>query len=205
MPRNQPETYQLLPVFDVAGGMNTELPATEIEDSQAVELLNLAFEQGTALITRPGTTKDNTTPSVESGRITSLFYAQFSSGSSYIIETAAADIKYRSSANTYTSIKGAATLPSDVPYHWKMFNDLAIGANSQTTASGNMNPVKWTGSGNVAQLADGGGSAPKGKYLEVWNNRLWMVSADVPNTLHWSALGDPDRATEDARWTITIA
>lgn len=175
--------------------MNTELPATEIDDSQAVKILNFAFEQGTALITRPGTTKDNSTPSAFGGRITSEFFANFSSGSSYLIVTSTNEVYYRSSANTYTSIKGAASLASDVPWHWKMFNDLAIGANGQTTASAHMNPCKWTGSGNIAQLADGGGTAPRAKYLEVWNNRLWAVSADAPNTLHWSALGDPDNWT----------
>ena len=89
-------------------------------------------------------------------------------------------------------------------WQWVNFNDLAIGVNripaSETPVSGFtlFNPVKKTAlgdaAGNVAAL---GGTPPRGRYIEVFKSRVWIVDEDNPDTLVCSALN----LEED--WTAT--
>src|SRR5262249_29591121 len=83
------------------------------------------------------------------------------------------------------------SLPNDTFWQWKTFGNVAIGVNKATSGD---NPVKVTTSLVASALA---GSPPKGKYIEVWNSRVWIVSATSPNQLWGSSLGN----AED--WTTT--
>lgn len=45
---------------------------------------------------------------------------------------------------------------------------------------------------HVAHTTTGRGDAPKGKYLAVWRNRLWVAGTTTnPNRVYWSGIGDP--------------
>lgn len=56
------------------------------------------------------------------------------------------------------------------------------------TITNNLN----TGTPVLVHTTPGRGDAPKGKYLTVWRNRLWVSGvAAAPNRIFWSGIGDP--------------
>lgn len=165
------------------GGINTlDLP-TDIEDFECVNLINFELDERDNLVSRGGVDSVN---SSATSRITSIHHCRFTNGTINNIITYGTSILETSTA---TSIKGAATLPSDTYWQWKTFTDLAIGVNQGTGA--NTNPVKWTGTGNIAQLVltDMPPGTEGYKFIEVWNNRLWLVASSHPNRLLYSDLG----------------
>lgn len=89
-------------------------------------------------------------------------------------------------------------MPSNTFWQWITYKDLAIGVNKATSGD---NPVKVS-TGSVAAAL--GGSPPKGKYIALWENRVWIVSATEPNQLWGSKLGDPENWTTGALVTDAI-
>jgi hypothetical protein len=175
------------------GGINTAKPANEIADDECVDILNKDFDKDDNLKDRLGNEDFcSALPISAAQRITSLFQLRLSSGSDYLIATHGSELRSITSS-TAASIKGALTLPSDTYWQWVAFNDVAIGVNRATSGD---NPVQWTGTGDATALA---GTPPKGKYIEVWNNRVWIVDAANPNKLWFSRLGN------GADWTHTTA
>src|SRR5262249_4593506 len=125
-------------------------------------------------------------------RITSLHYFTAETGEVGILYTTANQLrKVGTNGSGDTNITGALTLPNDTYWQWRTFTNLAIGVNKATTGD---NPVKVNTSGVAAALT---GTPPKAKYIEVWNNRVWIVSATEPNKVWGSSLGN----AED--WTTT--
>lgn len=192
MSANVNDEFTLIPIADLSGGINIGMPANEIGDNESVDLLNFTFDKTTNLMSRSGVMVSNITPSTFSHRVTSIYQTLFENGNTFIVATAGNDVFFEAGNGTYTSIKGSASLPADVFYNWKMLNDFAIGCNGQVSSSSYANPIKWDGVNNVSQLKDGLNNAPGGKYLEVWNSRLWIVSSDDPNLIYFSKLGDPE-------------
>lgn len=177
------------------GGIVTAKPANEIADDECVDILNKDFDKDDNLKDRLGATAfSSALPIVgsETQRVTSLYDYRKVGGSTFIIMTHGNSLRSLT-ATTAASIKGALTLPSDTYWQWVTFNDNAIGVNQATSGD---NPVQWTGAGDATALA---GSPPKGKYIEVWNNRVWIVSATNPNQLAFSKIGD------GADWTHATA
>src|SRR5262249_49698805 len=125
-------------------------------------------------------------------RITSLHYFTAETGEVGILYTTANQLrKVGTNGSGDTNITGALTLPNDTYWQWRTFTNLAIGVNKATTGD---NPVKVNTSGVAAALT---GTPPKAKYIEVWNERVWIVSATEPNRVWGSSLGN----AED--WTTT--
>ena len=171
-------------------GINTSRPATEIEDTEAQDILNFDFDDAGNLSTRSGLTQLNAT--TYASRITSLHYFTAETGEVGILYTTAADLFIVETNGTgIIEIGSALTLPSDTFWQWKTFQGLAIGCNKATSGD---NPVKVSTGAVAAAL---GGSPPKAKYIEVWNNRLWLSSATEPNQVWGSALGLPEDWTVD--------
>lgn len=184
---------------DFGGGINTASPATEIADNEAVDILNFEFDQTDNLKTRRGTVKyTSATPPSTTQRVTSLFQLLKADGTKFLIKTHGNDIR-SITTTTDTSIKGALTLPSDTYWQWVTFNDFAIGVNRGSGA--NSNPVKWTGIGNATAL---GGTPPKGKYIETWNSRVFIVDNDNPNKVVYSKLGDGENYTDVTSGAIEV-
>lgn len=182
-----------LSVPDWRLGINTAKPPTEIEDNEAQDILNFEFDLSGNLSTRRGVTVFEATEYIT--RITSLYYFTAESGEVGILFTTGTDLYLINTNGTgRASLTGALTLPGDTFWQWVTYGGIAIGVNQSTTAA---NPVKVSGLGVASAL---GGTPPKGKYIQVWNNRVWIASATEPNQLRGSKLGDPEDWT-----TVTAA
>jgi len=179
-------------------GINTSKPPTEIDDREVRDLLNFEFDDGGNLSTRRSITQLNA--NTFTGRITSLHYFTTESGEVGILLTNLTKLYVVQTNGTgQTDLTGALTFPNDTFWQWVTFGGIAIGVNKATSGT---NPVKVTTAPAAAAL---GGSPPRGKYIEVWNSRVWIVNASSPNQLRASSLGNPeDWTTTGAAGTITI-
>lgn len=176
---------QLKQIPDWSAGIITSKPATEIPDNAAQDILNMEFDDSNNLSGRAGIGElySNTFAS----RITSLHYFTVETGEVGLLWTTGNKLYIGETDGTgVTEITGGLTLPSDNFWQWVTFGGLAIGVNKATTGD---NPVKVSNTSTAAAL---GGSPPAGKYIAIWNNRVWIASADDPNTVWGSALNDPE-------------
>src|SRR5215813_1858378 len=171
-------------------GINTAKPPTEIDDREVRDLLNLEFDDAGNLSTRRSITQLNA--NTFTGRITSLHYFTTESGEVGILFTNSTKLYIVQTNGTgQTDLTAALTFPNDTFWQWVTFGGIAIGVNKATSGT---KPVKVTTA-----------PAPKGKYIEVWNSRVWIVNASAPNQLRASALGNPeDWTTTGAAGTITL-
>lgn len=179
-------------------GIITSKPSTEIPDDAAQDILNLEFDDSDNLSTRNGFVELFST--TFASRLTSSYYFTSGSGEIGILYTTANQLRIVETNGTGdTNLTGALTLPNDTFWQWVTYKDLAIGVNKATSGD---NPVKVSTGAVAAAL---GGSPPKGKYIALWENRVWIVSATEPNQLRGSFLGDPENwATGTAAQGVSI-
>lgn len=183
---------QPLRVRDWRRGINTAIPPTEIDDSEAQDLLNFEFDDNGNLSTRRGVTQ--LSADTFGGRITSLHYFTVDSGEIGILFTTGTTLRIIETNGTgLTTLSGALTLPNDTFWQWVTFNGMAIGVNKATSGD---NPIKVSAAAAATALT---GSPPKAKYIAVWNSRVWVAHASNLNRIQACALGNP----ED--WTATGA
>ena len=187
MPRktNQDVGITLFPQATWSGGINTSVPSDLIANTEAVDILNFEFNNDDELVTRNGVTVRPQGILTFTKRFTSIHYYENASGDVHVLATNANQL-YEITPITITNITGGLTLPDDTFWQWINYAGLAIGVNKATVGD---NPVKVSGGPIVAPL---GGGPPKGKYIEIWNERVWIVSATDPNQVYCSALGDPE-------------
>src|SRR5262245_1379401 len=180
---------QQLNVPNFRGGINTALPANEIQDNEIVDALNFEYDWDGNLVVRNGVDPFNAEDYAT--RITSLHYFTTESGAAYVLYTNANDL-YRADPDgtNVTDITSTLTLPNNTFWQWRTFQGIAIGVNQATSGD---NPVKVDNTGAAAAL---GGTPPKAKFIEVWNNRIWVVSASEPNQVRACQLGDPEDWTD---------
>ena len=166
-------------------GIITSKPSTEIPDDAAQDIHNMEFDESDNLSTRNGFVQLNA--NTYASRITSDYYFTSGSGEIGILFTTGSQLRIVETDGTGdTNLTGALTLPNDTFWQWITYKDLAIGVNKATSGD---NPVKVSTGAVAAAL---GGSPPKGKYIALWENRVWIVSATEPNQLRGSFLGDPE-------------
>ena len=183
---------QALRVADFKLGINTAIPPTEIQDNEVQDLLNFEFDDSGNISTRRGVTQLSS--DTFSNRITSLHYFTVDAGEIGILLTEGTTLRIIETNGTgLTTLSGALTLPNNTFWQWVTFGGLAIGVNGATSGD---NPVRVNAAAAAAAL---GGSPPRGKYIAVWNSRVWIASASAFSRIHGSALGLP----ED--WTATGA
>src|SRR5215510_16226913 len=189
---------QPLRVRDWRLGINTAVAPTEIDDSEAQDLLNFEFDDNGNLSTRRGVTQ--LSADTFSNRITSLHYFTIDTGEIGILLTEGTTLRIIETNGTgLTTLSGALTLPSNVFWQWVTFNGLAIGVNGATSGT---NPVKVDGTSTAAAL---GGSPPRAKYIAIWNSRVWVANASNLSRVQGSALGLPeDWTATGAAGTVTI-
>lgn len=188
---------QPLEVPDFGLGIITSIPGTEIPDRALQDCLNMEFDENGNLAPRTGLTQLFAT--TFANRITSAYYFTSGSGEIGILYTTGSQLRIVETNGTGdTNLTGALTLPSNNFWQWITYKDLAIGVNK---ASGGDNPIKVSTGAVAAAL---GGSPPKGKYIALWENRVWIVSATEPNQLWGSKLGDPENWTTGALVTDAI-
>lgn len=184
---------QVVSINDFGGGINHRLPATDIEDNQLVDALNLELDRRQSLRSRGGASRISTASAPSA--ITGLHYYRVAAGSATVIASTSAGPVYQMSVGggNLTLASAGVTLPASADWHWVTFNDKAIGVNG-STAGGEANPVEKNGIGaNVTAH----GTAPRGRLIAVWNNRLFIVDATQHNVLKWSAVNS------DTDWTTT--
>ncbi len=180
---------QPVQVPDWSLGIITSQPATEIPETAAQDILNMELDDNGNLSTRCGLSALSAT--TFANRITSLHYFTAESGEIGILFTTGTALKIIETNGTgLTDLTGALSLPGNNFWQWKTFNNIAIGVNKATSGD---NPIKVT-TGAVASAL--GGTPPKGKYIEIWNNRVWIASATSPNQLRGSKLGNPEDWTD---------
>ena len=172
-------------------GINTATPAQEIQDDEVQDLLNFEFDDAGNISTRRGVTQLSADTY---SRVTSLHYFTIDAGEIGILITNGTKLEIIQTNGTGRTDKtGALTFPNNTYWQWVTYGGLAIGVNGATSGT---NPVKVDSTPTAAAL---GGSPPRGKYIAVWNNRVWIASASAFSRVHGSALGLP----ED--WTATGA
>lgn len=157
----------------------------------------MEFDENGNLAARSGLTQLNA--NTYANRITSSYYFTSGAGEVGILFTTGSQLRIVETNGTGdTNLTGGLTLPSNNFWQWITYKDLAIGVNK---ASSGDNPVKVSTGAVAAAL---GGSPPKGKYIALWENRVWIVSATEPNQLWGSKLGDPENWTTGALVTDAI-
>lgn len=172
-------------------GMITSVPPEEIPIGGARLLNNLEFDLDSNLVTRNGTILFVDTG--ETTRTTSMFRAEYSDGTVWILITTGSKLfRCTEAGGSLTDITGALTFPSNTRWQWVMFGDFAIGVNGATSGT---NPVKVNAAGTASLLAN----APFAKFIEVWNNRIWVVRAAATerNSVYASAINLPEDWTVD--------
>lgn len=173
-------------IGNFSGGINRRLPAPDIADNEVVDAVDVEMDLRANLRTRPGITKLQvaTTWATE---VTSMFHFNRSNGTGTVLLTSGTKV-YRMAVGggAQTDITGLITLPNGTEWQWVTFNDKAIGVNGATGSE--TNPVVVPdASSNIAALT---GSPPKGKYIAVWNSRVFIVDSTTPNVIKWCKLGD---------------
>lgn len=182
---NQDTPIQQFTQATWSGGINTAVPPDLLSDNEAVDILNLEFNNDDELVTRNGVSALDMDVFTFTKRITSIHYYENQIGDVHVLFTNE-DKLYEQLTTGPVDITGALTFPNNTFWQWVNYAGMAIGVNKATSGD---NPIKVNGGPLVAAL---GGSPPKGKYIEIWNERVWIVSATDPNTIQCSALGSPE-------------
>lgn len=183
------------PQYSFAGGINTAVPSDRLSDDEASDIVNLRFNDQDSLLPRDKTV----TVTYQIGgvnitnRITSVFSAYYSDGTIRNLFTSDAKVyQFTAAAPTAPTLLGSAG-SFNTFWQWKMYKNLAIGTNRVTI------PKSVDSAGTFGNLSI---NAPTAKYIEIWNDRVWLVGADSisgQNTVYGSALGAP------TDWTTTGA
>jgi hypothetical protein len=190
---------QTVSIDGFAGGINRRLPVSDIADNELVTALNVELDRRAQLRVRNGVTKLFTT---SGDAVKSLFHYRLSGGTDTVVGNWGANVyRFAAGGGSATSITGGLTIPSGATWYWTVFNDVLIGVNGATTGDAT---VKLTSAaGTLAAL---GGSPPRGKFCETWNNRVWIVDANNPNVLKGSALGlHEDWSATGRAGTVSLA
>jgi hypothetical protein len=120
-----------------AGGVNTFVPARDIDDTEVVEATNFELYPNSVMRARNGLTK---LVGSLAGTASSIFHFAASGGSECVLITAGNKL-YRMpvGGGSVTDLTASLTLPSSGPWQWVVMNDKAIGVNRGTGS--NANPI----------------------------------------------------------------
>lgn len=144
---------------------------------------------------------------------TSLDTAPITGIYSFVDETDAEEVlatsgtklyRYLSTTADLSEITGGTAFTSGAKPHFVTFNDTSASNSAITiiTTESRDTPQKYGGGGTKANL---GGSPPAGKFLAIYNERLFIANtATEPSGIFFSGLGDPeDRDDASGTWDTT--
>jgi hypothetical protein len=211
MPAQQTQVkLETMRIAGFPGGMNTSVPATQIEDGEAVRIRNFEYDEGDNLVTRNGVIGtqgiigvwDETDWDASlwdslgvtySSPILSILDFEGATAFVGILFTVGTLLKSRTLNGAETNLTGALNLPDSVRWHWRIFNGVAVGVNGLTSGD---NPIQVVAPapGTASKLS----TAPPGKFIEVWMNRLWIARSDQPNQIQCSDVGSHSNWNTDA-------
>lgn len=179
---------QTITIDGFGGGINQRVPAVDIADNEVVDALNMEIDGNRTLVTRPGLSSISGAYTFGSQSIIGLEYFKLSNGTEWVVAATTAGIhKASPGSSSWADIEGAYGLATAARWEFAVLNDLLIMSNMQDVL------LKWSGTGNIAAL--GGTPAASPLSIAVMDNRLFYVDKSSPNTLRWSALGDPEDHT----------
>ena len=189
---NPKEQVQLVPYLQQSFrlGINTAKAPELLNAEEAVDILNFEYDLEDHLSTRAGVQPFFSTKFPK--RITSLHFYANDAGNTWVLITSENQLYANTiTGTTPTNITNTLVLPNNKFWQWVNFAGLAIGVNQATTGD---NPIKVSGA--VPTVGALGGTPPKGKYIVLWNERVWIASAVDPNTVFACKLGDPEDWTD---------
>lgn len=179
---------QTITIDGFGGGINARVPAVDIKDNEVVDALNMEIDGNRTLVTRPGLT------SLSGGTLTAtdvlgLFQYRTSDGvtDKVIAGTAVGVHAVNTGGSTWASIEGSSpAITSCERWEFAVLNDLLIASNMKDPL------LVYSGTGTMDEMAYVNSTDPGDPLsITVMDNRLFFVDKAAPNTLRWSALGNP--------------
>lgn len=197
------EMQQLLLKDLGRGGVNEKVKSDEIgnnqsatPDSSIYPLLNVHTDTIGSIVKRKGYTEYIEDP-VDVGattlnKINGLFEYRKFNGNTYMVGMGSNGTTQKifdfSTPASIADITGSSTFTEDTYFDYAVVADILC-----ITTEDRDTPLKWTGSGNTANL---GGSPPAGKYCEEFFNYLLIANtASNPERVYWSDVFDPESHT----------
>jgi hypothetical protein len=171
------------------GGLNTAASPTSLEDNESSGLLNIVLDKFGAVKKRLGYTALNTSAFNSGAAWNGLYWAEFSSGTSYLLGSCGNKLaKMDGLDGTWDNITGALTNTAGNNNHvsFAMNVDTVLGTNNVDL------PWQWTGSGNATAMTVPTGLT-KAKFVVTFQGYTILLHVTVSGTTHksrgyWSAL-----------------
>ncbi len=149
---------------DFSKGLNTGVPALDVDENQSVNEYGFDTDQHPALSTRKGR-------STYGSGGASVTYLLTNFGNTHLVRAVGTKLQY-DNAGTWTDITGTFTATD-----WDAAN-FDVSGPALILTNGTDNVKYWNGSA----LADlNAADAPKGKYIAADNRRVYIATADVVN------------------------
>jgi hypothetical protein len=184
---------QTITIDGFGGGVNQRVPAVDIADNELVDALNMRLDGNRTLVTRPGLSSISGSEDFATGvgsatDVIALFYFETTGGISKVIACTIDGIhEADANSDTWAEITPAGGLTAATRWEFAVLNDLLILSNM-------VDPLHtWNGTDGTAIEMEYLNATDPGDPLsiEVMDNRLLFVDKASPNTLKWSALGNP--------------
>jgi len=184
---------QTVTIDGFGGGVNQRVPAVDIADNELVDAKNVYLDGNRTLVTRPGLTSISASYTFGGEDVIGLFYFETSDGSVKKVIACTKDGIHETTAglDTWADITPSVLTLTGTAQRWEfaVLNDILILSNMQDPL------MTWDGDSGVTvveEMAYSGATDPGNPLsLAVMDNRLFFVDASSPNTLRWSALGNP--------------
>lgn len=179
---------QTITIEGFGGGINQRIPAVDIADTEVVDALNMEIDGNRALVARPGLTSVSGAYTFGNNDVIGLYHFKNSAGTvDRVIACTTSNIYHASpGSSTWADITPAAGLTAAERWEFAVLNDILILSNMK-------DPLwTWDGTGLVVEMAYVNGTDPGDPLsIAVMDNRLFFVDKASPNTMRWSALGNP--------------
>ncbi len=164
-------------------GVNDLSEIKRVEDDHVASMTNFDLvpvaEGRVNFKIRGGTVKDTMSTNLTGGtQIQGVFFAEFTGGDETIFVY---NNTYYRLAATPTDISGVLSAP-DTMHDFAMFQDRVIIAAASTS-------LREVASAGTVAAVSGTPTPPQAKYIHVWHNILFAVTA-TSRTLHWTEIND---------------
>lgn len=160
-------------------GLNLRDQPAEVPIAELVDSVNWRIDENGALVKRLGYAAYASSGPLAAVPLEQATFNPAGGTTALLFYCADGHVYSSPGDGTFTSI--ASGLSTTARPTFATLNDKIYWSN------GTDNLQQWTGS-VLTSIA----SAPKGKYLAVWRNRLWVAGvASAPRTVYWSNISDP--------------
>lgn len=172
--------------FGFMGGLNSNAATNTIGKDQMSDAQDVYLVEGD-LLKRPGSRTLNASAISGTPAVTGITDWQTAAGQRYQVVTAGTKIFQTADlGTTLTDITGAVSITSGATNQstWASLNNILVRCGGPDV------PIKWTGTGNAANL---GGSPPTGNLCYTVNNFLFISGvSSLPSRVYYSNVIDPE-------------